>query len=135
MKPPEESKPQLVESWLAKARDDLGLARHLFEEGIYFNAVGYNSQQAAEKFLKAFLVMRQIEFPKTHDLAVLLDLVETAAPKIAQSLRGITVLNEYGVDVRYPGDFPDLDLEKARGAVELAVKVADAISIVLDQQK
>jgi HEPN domain-containing protein len=128
MKPREESKRELAEKWLMKAREDLGLAEHLLEEGIYLNAIGYSSQQASEKFLKAFLVLHQIEFPKTHDLAILLDLIETIAPAIAGSLRDITVLNDYGVDVRYPGDLPDLDTRKARKAVELAAKVRDEIS-------
>jgi HEPN domain-containing protein len=33
--------------------------------------------QAVEKYLKALLVQRQIEFPKTHDIAKLLDRVAT----------------------------------------------------------
>jgi hypothetical protein len=41
---------------------------------------------------------------------------------LAESLREITALNPYGVDYRYPGDFPDLSHEDAEDAFRLAEK-------------
>ena len=38
-------------------------------------SIAFHCQQAAEKYLKAFLVSRRIEFPKTHSIGRLLDLV------------------------------------------------------------
>ena len=35
--------------------------------------VGFHCQQAAEKYLKAFLTHSRIEFPRTHDLKALLE--------------------------------------------------------------
>ena len=81
MKRPEETRRELVREWLEKSQNDLGLAEYLIRErSPYLNAIGFNAQQAAEKILKAFLVRHQVEFPKTHNIGELLDLVAHVAP-------------------------------------------------------
>jgi HEPN domain-containing protein len=128
MKPHEEAVRKVVAEWLLKADADLALASHLLAEGSLFpSAIAFHSQQAAEKYLKAFLSRHQVSFPKTHDLAVLLDLVETVDRDLAASLRDVIVLTLYGVEIRYPTDQPDATPEEARDAVQLARKLRDAI--------
>jgi HEPN domain-containing protein len=58
-----------VQDWLRKAEGDLRAMERLLEmeQEDYFTAA-FHAQQAAEKFLKAFLVRYQIAFPKTHDI-------------------------------------------------------------------
>jgi HEPN domain-containing protein len=70
--------------------------------------VAFHCQQSVEKYLKAILVWRQIEFPKTHDIAKLLDCVATVEASIAESLRDADALTPFGVEVRYPSDAPEL---------------------------
>jgi hypothetical protein len=41
-------------------------------------------------------------------------------------------LTDYGVDVRYPGDLPQLDADDAERAVGCAVEVRDAITSRLE---
>ncbi len=66
MRPLEVSKRDLVHQWVRKAEKDFALAEYLVLEGcLYGEAIGFNSQQAAEKFLKALLVLHQVGFPKT----------------------------------------------------------------------
>ena len=127
MKPPEDTKHDLVKQWLAKADQDLGVARLLLSQGLYYGAVGYHCQQAVEKYLKAYLVERQIEFPKTHDLGLLLDLVSSIESRLGDALNEIVSLNDYAADVRYPSDIPDLSFREAETAVKLASMVKDKI--------
>ena len=128
MRPPDEVKLELVRQWLAKAEEDFGVARHLIHENSpYLATVGFHAQQAAEKYLKAFLVWRQVEFPKTHDLDKLLDLVAVEENALAASLPDVSVLTDYGVDIRYPGDQREISRQEARIAVEVAKKVREAI--------
>lgn len=47
---------------------------------------------------------------------------------VATALSGAVQLTDYGVDVRYPGDLPQLDSDDARRAVDHAVEVRDAIT-------
>jgi HEPN domain-containing protein len=66
----------LCADWLKRANEDFGLARHLLdEESVYLHAIAFHSQQAAGKYLKALLVFHQQEFPKTHDITELLDIL------------------------------------------------------------
>jgi len=124
MRPPEEIKAELVRQWLAKAEEDLGVAEYLVSENTeYFSAAGFHAQQAAEKFLKAVFVHHQIEFPKTHDLGELLDLVSGADPALAVTLRNVITLNIYAVEARYPGDSPEIKASEAQTALSLANKV------------
>jgi len=58
---------EFVQQWLDKAEAGFGVAEQL--------VAAFRCQQAAEKFLKAFLVEHEIEFPKTHNIADLLGLV------------------------------------------------------------
>jgi len=128
MRPPDEVIRKVVAEWLRKADADFSLAEHLLSEGTVFsNAIVFNSQQAAEKYLKAFLSWHQIAFPKTHDLEELLDLAQTVDRGLAESLRDVIVLTPYGVELRYPGDRPDASSGEAREAVELARKVRDSV--------
>jgi HEPN domain-containing protein len=128
MEPRDKAKMDLVRQWLEKAEKDFNLARHLIEERhSYCEAIAFHSQQTVEKLLKGFLVYHQVEFPKTHNLGELLDLVATREPTLALALGDITALNPYGVEYRYPADFPDLTQEDADGAFRLAEKVWLAI--------
>lgn len=69
MPPPDDVKRAIVRQWLAKAEQDLQAAETLLtaEHQLFYPAC-FHAQQAAEKFLKAFLAWHQIEFPKTHSL-------------------------------------------------------------------
>jgi HEPN domain-containing protein len=121
MRPPEEIRAELVRQWLAKAEEDLGVAEYLVSENTeYFSAAGFHAQQAAEKFLKAVLVHHQIEFPKTHDLAGLLDLISRSDPDLALALGDVIGLNIYAVEARYPGDSPEISASDAQTALSLA---------------
>jgi hypothetical protein len=90
-------------------------------------------QQDAEKYLKAFLVSLQIEFPKTHDLEELLELLAPVRPDVAAMPEGIEVLNPFGVKIRYPGDFPELLPGQEQIVFDLADRTGEAIMAQLQQ--
>jgi HEPN domain-containing protein len=124
MKPPEEIRDEFVRQWLLKAEEDLNAAKSLLTYGTTFlSTVCFHSQQAAEKFLKAYLTYRQVEFPKTHDIDEILDLIAPVNGKLSESLRDIIVLTNYGVGIRYPGEFPNVTGSDATQAIKMAEKV------------
>lgn len=66
--------------WVAKAEGDLDMARRALRGRIkHTDAAAFHAQQCAEKYFKALLVARSVEFPKTHDLRILNDLVPVMA--------------------------------------------------------
>jgi HEPN domain-containing protein len=124
MKPPDKIRDEFVRQWLLKAEEDFNAAKSLTTYGESFlSTVCFHSQQAAEKYLKAFLTYHQVEFPKTHDIGELLDLIAPKDSKLSESLRDVIVLTNYGVDVRYPGDFPNVTGNDAQQAIQMAEKV------------
>ncbi len=129
MRTVEAVKRDLVERWLEKAEQDFGLCRHLvMGDVLYPFAAAFHAQQAAEKLLKGFLTLHQVEFPKTHNIDELLDLLSPVDTVLAKSLRPAHALTKYGVEIRYPGDQPDVSAEEAKEAFEVA---ADARSKIL----
>lgn len=131
MRPPDEVKRDLVRQWLAKAEEDYALADHLLTEGTpWWTATGFHCQQAAEKFIKALLVVHQVEFPKTHDIEELLDLAATIDAALAAALREASALTQHAVATRYP-QTPVFTAEDAKNALALAGKVRDAILLAL----
>jgi HEPN domain-containing protein len=74
--------PLLVQEWLTKAEEDFLFAEANLEEGRnFFPQICFHYQQAAEKYLKAFIVAKEIEFKKIHDLGLLLKMVVRIDPR------------------------------------------------------
>jgi HEPN domain-containing protein len=128
MKRPEEIKREFTREWVRNAENDFRTAKHLFESGEeYAYGVTFHAQQTAEKYLKAFLVWHQIEFIKTHDIAILIESAETIASDISETLGEVPELTPYGVEYRYPGDYPDVTAIDADRAFRLATVVRTEI--------
>ncbi len=128
MQPLDEERGRLLAEWLRKAEDDVQVAELLFaNEAGLANPITFHTQQAVEKYLKAYLTWHQVPFPKTHDIERLLVLVETVDKSLADLLVDTTVLTMYGVEVRYPGDMSEATEEEAQDAVALMRKTRDAV--------
>ena len=119
--------------WLAYARSDLDAASALLHDPNHYpRQVCFLAQQSAEKSLKAILVCIEIEFPFTHDLDRLRDLipmgwrVKTECPDLAS-------LTAWAIESRYPSDMPDVLTADAVQAVELAEQVYRATARDLDR--
>jgi HEPN domain-containing protein len=132
MKPPDAALRELVRQWLDKAAADFDAAKQLSTQGGRFREiVAFHCQQAVEKYLKALLVRRQIEFPKTHDIAKLLDRVATVDAGIAESLRDADALTPFGVETRYPSDAPEVPPGGEVETIDMARVVRNAVMISL----
>lgn len=128
MRSPEQVKWDFVQQWLSKAQKDLRAASVLLAADLEdYENVGFHAQQAAEKCIKAFLVRHQIEFPKTHDIAVLRELVAQVDRRTTERLAAAEVLTPYGVTFRYPGALPSVSRDEARRALRLAEQVHDVV--------
>ncbi len=60
-------------AWLARAENDLlNIENNLAASRVPWDTICFHAQQAAEKFLKTFLVYHIQPVPRTHDLVALL---------------------------------------------------------------
>lgn len=65
----------LVNAWFAKAENDLkAIELIMADEDTPTDIACFHAQQAAEKYLKGYLLFHQIKFPKIHDLESLIEL-------------------------------------------------------------
>ena len=117
-----------VHQWLKKAESDHRTAKILLNAEVddYFPCA-FHSQQTAEKFLKAYLVCYQVEFRKTHDLDELLNLTDSMDPSIRDEIGSCVWLTPYGVEFRYPGEYPVVDHDTAKKAYGESELVKEAI--------
>ena len=117
-----------LQQWLKKAESDLKTAKILLDAEVddYFPCA-FHCQQAAEKFLKAYLVRQQIEFRKTHDLEELLSLAECRDSSLRNEIGSCVWLSPYGVEFRYPGDYPVVDHDTAERAYKESQRVREAV--------
>jgi HEPN domain-containing protein len=128
MKPPERVRHELVRQWAAKADGDYLAAEQLLKAPSPLrDIVAFHCQQAVEKYLKALLVQHAVEFPKTHNLKELLALLLPVLPELARALSDVSVLTPYGVEVRYPADFPEVLPGEETAAFDLATRTKDAV--------
>ena len=85
------------------------------------DAVCFHCQQCAEKYLKAFLVLRRTPFPKVHDLIALNTLCSPEDAEFDQIVGALECLVGYDVAVRYPGE--SATVEDIHEAVEAMQQV------------
>jgi len=117
-------KQELVSAWLAKADHDLEAARVLITGSKRLLDVGvYHCQQAAEKSLKGWLTSREIIFPKTHSLEVLLLLCIPSTAAFAQFQGSAEELTPLAHEFRYPGDISEPGFDQATRALGLAEEI------------
>lgn len=117
-----------AEEWLKKAEEDESVAKTILEKEGFPSPICFHSQQLAEKVLKALLISLKVKFPKSHDLVVLGTLVETKIPEIKNYQEEIKTLNQYYVETRYPGDYPEFTIEDAEEAFEAATRIKEFVS-------
>lgn len=123
---------RMANQWIEKAEHDLWNAEYTLtlKQDCPFDTVCFHSQQCAEKYLKAFLIFHSLEFPKTHDLRVLMQNVRLQT-SVDLEMSEVLILNRYTIEARYPGDWEPITRDEAERAVAIARKVRDAIRAIL----
>jgi HEPN domain-containing protein len=112
---------------LDKACDDAYVVRRLAGDAAAPDwVIGFHAQQAVEKALKSRLARHGIEYPRTHNLAMLVELLRRQDRTIPPSADELSRLTPFGVVQRYDDltgeDGSTLDRE---WAVEIVERVLD----------
>jgi len=91
------------------------------------NDACFHAQQAAEKYLKSYLVSRGVHPPRTHDLGLLADECAQFDPEFETLLAAAEPLSPFAVRPRYPWPAAEPAIEQARGALEVAKQIGEFV--------
>lgn len=116
----------LVHGWLKYSQNDLISAKHLYEDlhPKQTEIACYLTQQCAEKALKSYILYRDTEPPKTHNLIELCQICINYDNSFLDILDTCADLTPYGVAVRYPNELA-IDDVIAKTAISKAQVVYD----------
>ncbi len=117
---PEPSEPGSPRHWLERARSNLIRARQAKPDGVFWEDLCFDTQQAVEKSLKAVFLDRGIPFPFVHDIAALLTLLAKQGIVLPEEIRAAADLTDYAVTTRYPGPSEPVTEEDFRKALHTA---------------
>jgi HEPN domain-containing protein len=116
------------EKWFRKAENDLlTITNNLGSKEVPVDSCCFHAQQAAEKYLKAYLISRNSPFPKTHDLQSLILQCANFNPSFQNLTDPALKLSDFGVATRYPDEFDDLTIEDAKNAHQNAQTIKNFI--------
>ncbi len=117
--------------WVRKADDDFKsvhrVSKLVVGEATPWGVVCFLAQQAAEKYLKAFLVFRTGDSPRIHDTSGLWDAAVQLDSGLSQIRTDCNLLKPYAVEPRYPSASPDPTEADGRAAIAAAQHIRDEI--------
>lgn len=117
-----------VSRWLAKASNDLLTAETMLVAAQPTpDTICFHAQQCAEKCLKAFLVLKDQDIKRTHDLVRLLEYCLPFDTSFETLRDSAIILTDYPVETRYPDDWRDISVEEAQEAVTQAKKFSEFV--------
>lgn len=125
--PDPEAVAEVARSWLRRAKSDLVTARRALADRDAVDpwVASFHAQQAAEKCLKAALIVEQIRFPRTHELERLRSLLPAAWEIPDQET--LAGLSRFAVAGRYPEGLFDAGAEPTWADAEDAVRLAESV--------
>ena len=120
---------QIIKDWVRKGDEDFEFAAVNLNEGkAFFAQICFHFHQAAEKYLKAFIIARELEFRRIHDLPVLLGICLAEDPTLEELRDACEYLNAFYVETRYPVHWPtSFSHKEATKAFEAANQIRTTI--------
>jgi len=118
---------------LRKARDDALIVKRAIDDLDFADwVVGFHAQQAVEKAVKAVLSCKEVEYPHTHSIERLLQLLMEFALPPPPDRRELARLSQFAGDIRYGArrDFEpaeSIDRAWALECVERTLTWAEAV--------
>lgn len=117
----------LAKEWFDSGTSDLDYAEMGLKEEKVFPQVAFLSQQAAEKFLKGYLVFNGVEPPRIHELPKILDEVVKLNQGLEKLRDACELLTGFYIEARYPPDIPPYTKEEIKDAFKKAELIKETI--------
>lgn len=120
---------ELVLKWIDKAREDLQLVENELKiEDPLYNTISFHIQQFVEKYLKAFLISKNILPDRTHNIDLLLYKCKEIDGDFEEFFESSIVdLTDCAVSIRYPDNEIVIDEDFIDEMLSLAYKLKKMI--------
>ncbi|GHV85186.1 HEPN domain-containing protein [Spirochaetia bacterium] len=117
---------ELLQEWLAKGEEELRSAEYLstMHHPTPDETICYLCQQSAEKYIKGFLFLMDIEPPRSHDLEELITMCAPSGIDFSPIQSKIQTLTKYAVMTRYPNEL-NITSDDMRAALQYARDIKD----------
>jgi HEPN domain-containing protein len=112
--------------WRVQADEELRISRVLAREDLPARAACFHAHLAAEKALKALMILRGIEVQRIHHLRRLADTLP-AADRALFDDGDLDLLNPWTIDGRYPADLIDAGPEVVRDVISAAERLVGSV--------
>lgn len=117
-------------SWLQRARSNFIRASQPKPDGVFWEDMCFDAQQAVEKSLKALLIYQRVRFRYVHDIAELLTLIEQNGITLPEEIKSAAGLTEFAVQTRYPGVAEPV----TRDEYEETIRIAESVITWVGEQ-
>jgi HEPN domain-containing protein len=123
-----------VQVWMQRAESSFKLGIIEKSEGIFYEDLCFQLQQACEKALKALLIQYDIDPPKTHFFGILLEEIEKHI-QVLPEVKEVLSLNNYAVQTRYPGNYMPVDEEEYLEIKEISETVLNWVKETISTEQ
>lgn len=129
--------PIIVKRWLYKADQDFGFSSASLTNGYdYYDQPCFFFQQAAEKYLKAYILRYSLRFEKTHDLLKLLEICKENDASFEEIEDAASELNTLYIEPRYADTgFKIYTREETLSAQEAARQIQEFVRKKLEVKR
>ena len=122
---------EVTRDWLENADDDWKAMQAVLSlDPPLLRVATFHAQQSAEKLMKALLIEAGKLVPKSHNLAVLSEMISEVHPAWLWDAGELITLTRGAVELRYP-DFA-LTEDQAREAVDICGRLRPALLALLE---
>ena len=129
--PPPDARSE-AQRWFGEAVEEHLVATVLADhERVPARAACFHSHLAAEKSLKAIVILRGIPFPTSHDLIRLAQLLQPD-DRARFDPNDLAELNPWTIEGRYPADLGDIDAAGVRDLLDRAGRVVNAARVIIE---
>ena len=117
---------EVAKQWVEKAEEDFRNAEYTLTMPKHcpYSTVCFHCQQCVEKYIKALLVLHEVEFPRIHDIGELIRLLPENMP-LSLTDEEQERLSDYAVMVRYPMEVEPITESDAKSALLITKRVRE----------
>ena len=128
-------KDEILQQWLDLAKNDLIAAEYLstMHHPTPDEIICFHCQQSAEKYLKGFIFLKDVEPEKTHILEELINVCLENNAEFSTLLTKAVFLTRYGVMPRYPNQL-EITNDDMKTAIQYAKDVQEFVLKVIETE-